>query len=438
MEDFDQSNNRYFKDFDLSNHAFDPLLYESEAGEELRDVLKLYFRMISKIPVLSKEEEEKLAEFIDRKKRLLISELISIPFVSKKISALSDVFIKNPERAREILEEDSLKDEEIRDRFTRLSESVKTLMRRKKSKRELLRRFFDIPLCDELTVMFIEELEKFYKNIGEGSSVEEIVGISDKAFTQRFLKIREIYSEFTEAKNRLIESNLKLVVSIAKRYIGRGLTLEDLIQEGNIGLMKAVERFEYKRGFKFSTYATWWIRQSINRAIIDHSKTIRIPVHVFDSLCRVSKICRETQHIAEGDIDLEKISNLVNIPVERIEEFLSLAKEPISIDTTVGDNNDTPLIETLEDKNSPNPYSYSLIVELRERLYCLFSLLTQREREILIKRYGLDRERPESLEEIGRELSISRERVRQIELRAIRKLRRMCYIRWLRDFISEP
>lgn len=427
-----------YEGLNYNSDYFEPFLSIEESKEVTHDVLKLYFKLISKIPILSRQEEEELAEFIDKKKKQLIAELISIPFVSNKIATLSEIFIINPEKAKEILEEeDALKEEEIRERFLRISESIKTLMRRKKTRRELLKRFFDIPLRDELTAMFFEELDRYYSCCKNGSSVKEIVGMEDKIFVQKFSKIREIFSEFSEAKNKLIESNLKLVVSIAKRYVGRGLTLEDLIQEGNIGLMKAVEKFEYKRGFKFSTYATWWIRQSINRAIVDHSKTIRIPVHVVDNLCKINRLCRQLYQKTDGDIDIEKLSTVANLPTEKIEEIFFITKEPISIDVSIGDSNDTLLIETLEDQNSPNPFSQSLIEELRERLFRLFCLLTPKEREILIKRYGLDNERPESLEEIGRELSISRERVRQLELRAMRKLKRLCYLKWLRDFIRE-
>lgn len=407
-----------------------------EKTYEAQDSLKLYFKLIGSIPVLTREEEESLTCDIDRKKKELTEELLRIPFVQNKIISLSEIFIKNPQIAKDLLDEEDTDNEEIKKQFFCISESIKTIMRRKKNDREILKNFFHIPLRDEITVMLFEELEKLFNTALQGIDLSGYIGLSNDEFSITMQRIREIFHKFSSSKNRLIESNLKLVVSVAKRHTGRGLTLEDLIQEGNIGLIKAIDKFEYKKGFKFSTYATWWIRQAINRAIADHAKTIRIPVHILDNLCKVNKILKE-KYQNDREPDLEEIANTLQLSVEKIEEIFFITKEPISIDMTMGNSDATLLIEKLEDHNSPNPFDESFREELRDILLNIFKILSSREKEILIKRYGIYNQKPESLEQIGKELSISRERVRQIELRAIRKLRRSCAFNWLREFIKE-
>lgn len=401
------------------------------------DSLKLYFKCISSFPVLSKQEETTLAKTISNKKTELIKELLYIPFIQRKIYELSNIFSSNPEKAKEILSDDEELDiEQIKEIFIKVSENVKKIMRRKKTRKDILKTIFDIPLRDELTNMFIEELDHFKREIKKGSDLQITTGMSNEEFLKHFKNIKQIFNEFTEAKNKMIESNLKLVISIAKKYTGRGLTLEDLIQEGNIGLMKAVDKFEYKKDFKFSTYATWWIKQSINRAISEQSKTIRIPVHVIDNITKINKIYRELYENSEKEPDLEQISSTLNISRDKIADFLAISKEPISIDISVRDD-DSLLREFIEDINSPNPYEEALHNDLKFLIKNLFKILSHKEKEILMKRYGLNEESPRSLEEVGKTYSVSRERVRQIELRAMRKLKQLSRFKWLREFIRE-
>jgi RNA polymerase primary sigma factor len=420
--------------FQENFEQFEEQLEEKTEQNEIFDSIRLYFKGIASIPVLSRTEEEKIAEKMETKKIELIEQLLKIPFVQKKIYELSQIFSKNPEKAFDIIDEEDLKIEEIKEKFLQLQEDIKKIMRRKKTPKDLLKRVFDIPLRDELTNMFVEELERFSNALQNGKSVKNITGISDDDFINTFIIIRKTFSEFIEAKNRLIESNLKLVVSIAKRFIGRGLSFEDLIQEGNIGLMKAVDKFEYKKGFKFSTYATWWIRQSISRALTDQSRTIRIPVHIIDNLYKINKTIRELQQSEENEPEIEDLSSNLNINSEKILDILSMTREPISIDISIRDD-DSLLKEFIEDKNSPTPYEVAMQNDMRDKIEKLLCILTKREQEIIKHRYGINEEKPKSLEELGKEFSVSRERIRQIELRAMRKLKRYCRLSWLKEFI---
>ena len=420
--------------FQENFEQFEEQLEEKTEQNEIFDSIRLYFKGIASIPVLSRTEEEKIAEKMETKKIELIEQLLKIPFVQKKIYELSQIFSKNPEKAFDIIDEEDLKIEEIKEKFLQLQEDIKKIMRRKKTPKDLLKRVFDIPLRDELTNMFVEELERFSNALQNGKSVKNITGISDDDFINTFIIIRKTFSEFVEAKNRLIESNLKLVVSIAKRFIGRGLSFEDLIQEGNIGLMKAVDKFEYKKGFKFSTYATWWIRQSISRALTDQSRTIRIPVHIIDNLYKINKTIRELQQSEENEPEIEDLSSNLNINSEKILDILSMTREPISIDISIRDD-DSLLKEFIEDKNSPTPYEVAMQNDLRDKIEKLLCILTKREQEIIKHRYGINEEKLKSLEELGKEFSVSRERIRQIELRAMRKLKRYCRLSWLKEFI---
>ena len=265
----------------------------------------------------------------------------------------------------------------------------------------------------------------------DGSSEEEKAEIKEEIKT-----LQRDVDKGADAKKRLAEANLRLVVSIAKRYVGRGMLFLDLIQEGNLGLIKAVEKFDYKKGYKFSTYATWWIRQAITRAIADQARTIRIPVHMVETINKLIRVSRQLLQELGREPSPEEIAKEMNMPVERVREILKISQEPVSLETPIGEEEDSHLGDFIKDDNVPVPADAAAFTLLKEQLEEVLGTLTEREQKVLTLRFGLEDGRARTLEEVGKEFNVTRERIRQIEAKALRKLRHPSRSRKLKDYLE--
>ena len=304
-------------------------------------------------------------------------------------------------------------------------------------------------LIDEDDIVLTEEDEVDVENIDlsvpEGVSIEDPVRMYLKEIGKVPLLSAEEEIELAlrmeqgdeEAKKKLAEANLRLVVSIAKRYVGRGMLFLDLIQEGNLGLIKAVEKFDYRKGFKFSTYATWWIRQAITRAIADQARTIRIPVHMVETINKLIRVSRQVLQELGREPTPEEIADEMKMPVERVREILKISQEPVSLETPIGEEEDSHLGDFIQDDNVPVPVDAAAYTLLREQLEEVLDTLTDREKKVLSLRFGLEDGRGRTLEEVGKEFNVTRERIRQIEAKALRKLRHPTRSRKLRDYLED-
>ena len=298
----------------------------------------------------------------------------------------------------------------------------------------------DIVLTDEDDV----DMEKIDLSVPDGISIEDPVRMYLKEIgkvpllsADEEVELAKRMAEGDEdAKKRLAEANLRLVVSIAKRYVGRGTLFLDLIQEGNLGLIKAVEKFDYHKGFKFSTYATWWIRQAITRAIADQARTIRIPVHMVETINKLIRVSRQLLQELGREPTPEEIAAELDMPVERVREILKISQEPVSLETPIGEEEDSHLGDFIQDDNVPVPAEAAAQTLLKEQLDEVLDTLTEREQKVLRLRFGMDDGRARTLEEVGKEFDVTRERIRQIEAKALRKLRHPSRSRKLRDYLD--
>ena len=299
----------------------------------------------------------------------------------------------------------------------------------------------------KVPLLSAEEEIELAKNMEAGAVAKEKIAIlksrEENATEEELAEIKEEIKNLQkdldagdEAKKRLAEANLRLVVSIAKRYVGRGMLFLDLIQAGNLGLIKAVEKFDYRKGYKFSTYATWWIRQAITRAIADQARTIRIPVHMVETINKLIRVSRQLLQELGREPSPEEIAAEMNMPVERVREILKISQEPVSLETPIGEEEDSHLGDFIQDDNVPVPADAAAFTLLKEQLEEVLGTLTEREQKVLTLRFGLEDGRARTLEEVGKEFNVTRERIRQIEAKALRKLRHPSRSRKLKDYLE--
>jgi RNA polymerase primary sigma factor len=402
--------------------------------EKTEDLVQAYFHSMGDISILTKDEEVELAKKIEEGRNILRKIIRGLPLTKRVERSLqNNEDLEEEERKEEVtkivigkIEEVVKKLRELKERLAPYGGSLKSLKKQineEKSKKRV--RHKKVAEMEELAKSSLKTIKEIEKEIG--LKVDNL-----ESLWERIYKVQAFVSE---AKNELITRNLRLVVNIAKNYVGRGLPLLDLIQEGNIGLMKAVDKFKHEKGFKFSTYATWWIRQAITRALIDQTKTIRVPVHMMEFYNRVTKASRElTQTLGREPTD-EEIAAKLQVSPKKVEEVFRAIQDPIALQTPVGDE-DTELEDFIGDKQSPSPYVDAESKEISGYIQKVLATLTPKEEKVIRMRFGIGVDRDHTLEEVGRHLFITRERVRQIEAKALRKLKHPSRLKALKALVS--